>query len=201
MTEDQRKQSQFELFPSSQRPGSKNGGRSAALLKDLTLSQDNIIVLCIVLLMVCIVFFSFGVESGKKGSLAETDVIADVSDVPENIVVMTNAPMANVEPVIVKEQPAVNEEVIEVKQDILDNSLEPQGILDNFYTVQVASFKLEENARKEADKLRSKEFDTFVVPKGTHSIVCVGKFIQKERAKKISDKLKKSYNDCLVRRL
>jgi len=46
-----------------------------------------------------------------------------------------------------------------------------------------------------------KNHKDFVLPKGSYSIVCVGKFILKNDAARYSRKLKKKYNDCLVRRL
>ena len=40
-----------------------------------------------------------------------------------------------------------------------------------------------------------------VIPKGSHSIVCVGKFALKDQASHYLKELKKQYKDCLVRRL
>ncbi|VAW14194.1 hypothetical protein MNBD_BACTEROID05-583, partial [hydrothermal vent metagenome] len=51
-----RKQTQFELFPGSNRDSDTNTSKKALVLKDLTLSQENIIVLIIVSVMVCILF-------------------------------------------------------------------------------------------------------------------------------------------------
>ncbi len=73
--------------------------------------------------------------------------------------------------------------------------------LNKPYTIQVASFKDEEYAQKEASALKKKNFAVFVISKGNFSIVCVGKFSKKEEANGILAKLKKNYNDCLIRRL
>ena len=59
-----RRYSQFELFPDTQGKSAEPSGR-ASLIKDLTLSLENIIVLCILLLMFMVLSFSFGVERGK----------------------------------------------------------------------------------------------------------------------------------------
>ena len=96
---------------------------------------------------------------------------------------------------------AVNEQIIDVHQEVIDNPGEQDQILKDYYTIQVASFKLEKNALKEAESLKKDDYESFVVPKGSHTIVCVGKFLQQERAKILSKKLKKKYSDCLVRRL
>ena len=73
---------------------------------------------------------------------------------------------------------------------------------EKLFTIQVASFKLKANAQREAARIkRMGHEDIFVVPKGNYSIVCVGKFAQRDEAKKFSGRLKEKYNDCLVRRL
>lgn len=199
MTSDHRKQSQFELFPHTQRNRQEQPEKSPCLLKDLTLSQENIIVLCIVLLMICILFFSFGVERGKRVA-GVVDEIGESSEVTESIIVISDKTEKS-QPQTEESLEVVEEEIIDIKQDVIDVPVKNNEILQDFYTVQVASFKLEKNAQKEADTLKDKDFESFVVPKGNHSIVCVGKFIQRERAKALTRKLKKKYNDCLVRRL
>ncbi len=69
------------------------------------------------------------------------------------------------------------------------------------YTIQVASFKGDQYAQKEASELKNQKLDAFVISKGDFSIVCVGRFSKKEEANKLLSKLKKTYNDCLLRRL
>ena len=64
MNINRKKQSQFELFPGASK-SSPETGRPAYLTKDLTLSLENIIVLCIIFVMSLVLFFSFGVEKGK----------------------------------------------------------------------------------------------------------------------------------------
>ncbi len=75
---------------------------------------------------------------------------------------------------------------------------------DKPYTVQVASFKTDEYAQKEAAALKEKGYDILVMPKGQHTIVCVGRFSDQKEAERFSDGFKrknKEYQDCLVRRL
>ena len=69
------------------------------------------------------------------------------------------------------------------------------------YTIQVASFKSEIYARKEAQDLEKKGHQSLIASKGKHFIVCVGKFVSENEAKIFSGQLKKQYKDCLVRRL
>lgn len=73
--------------------------------------------------------------------------------------------------------------------------------LKNAYTIQVASFKKEQRAQEEATILRGKGLEIFVLSKGSHSIVCVGKYSQKAQATAALAKLRKRYKDCIVRSL
>ncbi|MCK4882304.1 MAG: SPOR domain-containing protein [Candidatus Omnitrophica bacterium] len=199
-----KRQSQFELFPKP----SKNGPepwKPSRLTKDLTLSLENIIVLCIIFVMVLVLFFSFGVERGKKIALLvpAKDEGGIVQTVKEDVVSETVQTVPQVE----REERVVfpvslPEEIREETEPAFRPPLEKTEEQENLFTIQVASFKLEKNAKKEADRLKGiGHDDTFVVPKGSYSIVCVGKFVRRNEAKKFSSKLKKRYNDCLVRRL
>jgi len=195
-----KKQSQFELFPGSH--GSPSvPSKSCYLLKDLTLSLENIIVLCIIFVMTLVLFFSFGVERGKrivKASIVkvaedltrtDTDAFEYQASVVEVDSVGEDAPVDSGGHWTVDEEKA------------MEAPLQEHEVLGDMFTVQVASFKLEKNAHKEATRLKEKGYDIFVLSKGRHSIVCVGKFAQKDQAKQFSDRLKNRYNDLLVRRL
>ncbi|MCK5012337.1 MAG: SPOR domain-containing protein [Candidatus Omnitrophica bacterium] len=199
-----KRQSQFELFPRSSK-STPEAWKPSRLTKDLTLSLENIIVLCIIFVMVLVLFFSFGVERGKKVAL-----LVPVKD--EVNIVQTVKPKDVKPPVETVSQVEREERVVfpvDIPEEILEDSepafrppLEKTEEQENLFTIQVASFKLKKNAKREADRLKGiGHDDTFVVPKGNHSIVCVGKFAQRNEAKKFSSKLKKRYNDCLVRRL
>jgi cell division septation protein DedD len=197
-------QSQFELFPKSSKSSPK-AWKPSRLTKDLTLSLENIIVLCIIFVMVLVLFFSFGVERGKKIALLspaqeEMDVARVVKEdtlkQPGQTVVQVETEERVVFPVDVPEEITVESE------PVFRPPLEKTEEQENLFTIQVASFKLEKNAKREADRLKGRGHDdAFVVPKGSYSIVCVGKFIQRNDAKKLSSRLKKRYHDCLVRRL
>ncbi|MCK5260098.1 MAG: SPOR domain-containing protein [Candidatus Omnitrophica bacterium] len=199
-----KRQFQFELFPKP----SKNDPepwKPSRLTKDLTLSLENIIVLCIIFVMILVLFFSFGVERGKKIALLvpAKDEGGIIQTVKEDVVRETVQTVPQVE----REERVVfpvslPEEIREETEPTFRPPLEKTEEQENLFTIQVASFKLEENAKKEADRLKGiGHDDTFVVPKGSYSIVCVGKFAQRNEAKKFSSKLKKHYNDCLIRRL
>ena len=178
------------------------------LLKDLTLSVENIIVLAIVLVMVFVVFFSYGVEQGKKKRIVENVVSVPQAAEQKHVDLLSKEIKPPVEKTLIVEDTETEttadkfektmsldvfseEEPVEKKEEIIEDG----------YTIQVASFKLEKNARKEALRLKNKGHDTFVLPKGDYSIVCVGKFVKKVQAQEFSHKLKDRYHDLLVRRL
>ena len=199
-----KQQSQFELFPKSSKNSSEEW-KPSCLIKDLTLSFENIIVLCIIFVMVLVLFFSFGVERGKRIALLpsvtdEADIIQTVKKDAVKQPVQT-VPRVEMEKRVVFPVD-IPEEIFEEGEPAFRPPLEKTEEQEKLFTIQVASFRLEKNAEREADRLRNTGHDdTFVVPKGNHSIVCVGKFMQKNEAKKFSGKLKKRYNDCLIRRL
>ena len=186
---------QIELFPFLAGRTHSRVSRPRYLLKDLTLSVENTIVLCIIFVMAVVLFFSFGVERGKqivKGALAEPPatmmVLPAPEDAPAKVAERSVAPPGNTKEQ--KQTPAVrnNAPALEKKEK-------------GTFTIQVASFKEKEKAQMEAKRLKSKGYEIFVLPKGKHSIVCIGKFAIKDEAMEFSNKLKSKYNDCLVRRL
>ena len=199
-----KRQSQFELFPGASENNSP-AGKQAGVTKDLTLSLENIIVLSIVFVMALVFFFSCGVERGKR--------LVALSDAPKKARAITakQEPVSQSAPEIVA-SPRQGEQVVypvEVPREINSENepslrlpLEKDDEQENLFTVQVASFKQEKNAQKEADRLKGVGHgEAFVLAKGSYSIVCVGKFGEKKEAQRYSAKLKKKYTDCMIRSL
>jgi cell division protein FtsN len=197
-------QTQFELFPSAGRATSTRP-QSRLFNSPLTFSMENFIILTIVIVMSMVLSFSFGVERGKNNELPA---------------VAAKAIAQPVAPVALKDKPPLPAEVPESKEKVdlseTKESLskevrvfaslnEPvaaeEKTVDNVYTIQVASYKIGDYAKKEATSLKQKGYDSMVLTKGQHEIVCIGKFAAMKEAKKFSQKLKKQYKDCLVRRM
>lgn len=199
------KQCQFELFPSDNRqPDKKNEQRF--LLTKLTLPIENVIVLGVIIIMSMVISFSIGVEKGKRNISSIRKVKPEKSVkieekkpiIQEKIVVenagLTIAPLNN--NIINKEEKKPH-----IKPAIDITETEKKKKVDKIYTIQVASFKKEKYAQKEAMDLKKEGYEIFVLPKGNYSIVCVGKFAQKREAKIFSRKLKNKYKDCILRSL
>ena len=199
---------QFELFPgaSQETPVFEI---TRPLKKDLTLSIENVIVLSVVLIMSLVLFFSLGVEQGKKWTLRHLSPEEAVQaalpvkvSVDDGIIVLpTKEPKDSL-----KEKAKKVPLVAETQQVVLNVPVEVSEpasvpIASGMYTVQVASFKQEGMAQKEATKIKDLGHETFVLAKGDYFIVCVGKFAGKAEANKTANRLKNKYGDYLVRRL
>ncbi len=202
---------QFELFPETA-PKFKKIKKERYLLKDLTLSVENIIVLSIVSVMMLVVFFSYGVERGKKtiavkdsGGSGSVEIVSKIQvrdgGVPSESFFRNPGIQENVLDIGIKRKSTGELKSTESSDIFLKKKpLSEKKIVEDGFTIQVASFKLEKNAEKEALRLKGKGHNTFVLPKGSYSIVCVGKFAEKIQAQEFSNQLKDRYRDLLVRR-
>jgi cell division septation protein DedD len=201
------KQDQFELFPGAT-PGSSGPQPEPRLLfSSITLSGENIIVLTVSIFLAIIVSFSFGVEKGKRFTMnmaptATQTAVAKPQTIQKPIVVQRpQMIVAPTQPMPVK----AGQNIILAKKNIqvpaskitVASTTVPGG----FYTVQVASFKKQEFAEDEAHGLKTRGYETFIITKGKHLILCAGRFGDQGAANILSGKLKSKYKDCLVRRL
>ncbi|MDP2653885.1 MAG: SPOR domain-containing protein [Candidatus Omnitrophota bacterium] len=205
------KQSQFELFPNSQaRPVDVT--RRGFSLTSLTLSLENCIVLSIIGVMFLLVAFSLGVERGKvvsrdrrpakaagrsERNVPAVQPAAQKKTAAEDQQVVTK-PMTQNPPAAAPASPVPAQRVPAVVPQPVDI---PAQMAVKSYTIQVASYKFKSRAEKEAMSLQQKGYETLVMKKGSHVIVCVGKYSAKNDAKVMSEKLSKQYKDCLIRSL
>ena len=193
-----KKQSQFEFFPAG-RHFAQPAGPAPKLIKDLTVSLENIIVVCIIFIMATVFVFSLGVERGKR----ITQTISLPEKLPAVKAGQTEPPAVSKE-IWKEDRPVVGVGAVrnKIQQPAPAAPGNPQKKkIQEQYTVQIASFKEKQSAHREAKRLEGKGWKTFVFLKGTYSIVCVGYFAEENEAKAFSRKLKDQYKDCLVRRL
>ncbi len=234
-----KKQAQFELFPSEDWKG--QGDLKRGCCRSITLSIEGIVVLCVVLVIAGVWIFSLGVKRGKRiavmdnydnqGSSLNVDgnakrwsialvnvdsndkaVVSDASKREAGVIktVVTNknhlesaaADSVKIDNHQMKVSPQDRDRTI-VSNDIVQTNKILEKDNKRYYTIQVASFKKEKNAKIEAERLKGKGIgvDIFVLPKGEYSIVCVGRFLKKDDAKEFSVKIKDRYKDYLIRRL
>ncbi|MBL8014345.1 MAG: SPOR domain-containing protein [Candidatus Omnitrophica bacterium] len=196
------KQPQFELFPGNSGHESE-AVRPRLFLANLTLTIENLVVLSILGIMLAVFAYSLGVERGKHVMAAQmverTPVKPLISEAP---VVIQPAPLAVAKfDSAVVTPPAVTTVAQPVNRPVEANAETKSQVSnpDFKYTVQVASYADEKFAKKVAEELDKKGFQTMVIQKGKYVILCVGKFNQKNEAKATIAKLKSKYKDCLVR--
>ncbi|MFA5087455.1 MAG: SPOR domain-containing protein [Candidatus Omnitrophota bacterium] len=194
--------SQFELFPGDAKCSEATTQADSRLIC-LSLSLDKVLLMIVATLMLMVLSFSLGIERGKRAVPARMRS----AEIDEKAVATSEAINIPVKETVEEGQPA-SVETFHNDPVIMKASIQPPENLKSvteslggMYTVQVASFKKEESAQGEAKRLKKRGYEIFVLWKGNHSVVCVGKFSNKEKAKVFSGKLKKEYKDCLVRRL
>src|SRR6185295_7761413 len=181
--------SQFELFPKKNDHYATETYKSRPQIKDLTLSVENIIVLCIILVMTCVLFFSFGVERGRhlvSNANQEAAPAATEATSAEEVAVSATAPAAvevsaagSAQTVAPTASPAGAQTATgeaTADREIIQVPVERVLTDADFFTIQVASYKYESAAQREAKRLSESGYEIFVLAKGTYSIVCVGKF-------------------------
>jgi hypothetical protein len=190
------KQDQFELFPGRAEGSTAPQPAPRFIFSSMTLSAENIIVLTVFIFLGIIVSFSVGVEKGKRLYFVHSNKTI------ESIAVMQPVAPA---PLMQKDAVGKSDAAIVAKKEILTPVPRVEAVApkseESFYTVQVASFKLRKFAEDEAQGLKGKGYETFIVPKGKHLVVCAGRFLDQGAAKIFSGKFKSKYKDCLVRRL
>jgi hypothetical protein len=221
-----KRQSQFELFPGSLEAHPQDWDRRQLLLKNLTLSLENIIVLSILLVMALVLFYAYGVERGKQVAKDNPSIRASEKIEVAKSVVNPQSPMLaqtvvkpalqNIQPsqprVVATTQTGTAQRTLQqasqaktasVKNPVVVNT--PRAVVaqpvKSGYTVQVASYKTQEMANRAAVTLKNIGQEISVMAKGEYQILCVGRFNTEVEAKKLISKLKNRFKDCLVRRL
>ena len=199
------RQSQFELFPGASNQSTPKT-KSRFFMSQVTFSFENLIIFGIIIIISMVMSFSLGVDRGYKRSRLKEVVqkeevsqedsaqVQEVATEPEIVKASVISPRETIVSVTKAQASDVSRELDVIEEKAGQNT-------EKFYTVQVASFRTEEYAQKEAMDLKKTGYEILVVPKGNYSIVCVGKFLNHHEAKLFSRKLKNKYKDCLVRSL
>ncbi len=140
---------------------------------------EKTVLIILALLVTAIVSFSLGVEKGKRTFLRQSPVIAS--------------------------EPAVAVEVVKKAESLASPALpelKPVAVAQKGdYTIQVASFKAASYAKKEAVLLKKRGFESLTLKSGSFTILCVGRFPDKETAQPLLKELRKYYKSCYIRRL
>lgn len=175
-------ETQAELFKEFAKAPKKRPWRRLWLPRRLTVkvSHESLILGVILLIMVMILCFTFGVERGKRIGAIKASARQDAKNIEEGGV----APMTV--PILVQE--------VETKAE--EERLEA-------YAVQLITYKHEEYANKELAKLRRNGFEPFVVRSGRFFVINIGPYKNKDEALTILKEFKRQapYRSAFLRKL
>ncbi len=148
-------------------------------IKDcLTITYENIIFLLIGFVISCIIFFSLGVEKGRR------DIDRGFS---KGLFSTSSNNIIRAESRIVAESNDVQEK-------------EKARSLRQEYIIQLAAFKTKSSAEEQMKKLRQDGFAAEVKKSGDYYQLYVGGFDKKTGAEKVLSKLRERYKDCYIKR-
>jgi len=155
----------------------------------ITLRLDQTIGLTLVLLVVYVLTFSWGVEKGKKSSQG-SQVIRPVAaeapspEVPQTVVasVVTTPSATMIDESVPKEVPIT---VAELPKPVA-KVLKPDGK----YTIQHVTYITQSAADREIQKLAKMGYNSFVIPSGKHLQVCIAAFQSRQDASRLLRQLR-----------
>ncbi|MFA5168205.1 MAG: SPOR domain-containing protein [Candidatus Omnitrophota bacterium] len=155
----------------------------------VTLRLDQTIGLTLVLLVIYVLTFSWGVEKGKKSSY-EGQVIRSVSaevlssEASQAVVasVVKTPSMATIDESVPKEVPIA---VAELPKPVA-KVMKPDGK----YTIQHVTYITQSAADREIQKLAKMGYSSFVIPSGKHLQVCIATFQSRQDASQLLKQLR-----------
>jgi len=156
--------------------------------KKVIVPIDALILISGIVIILCALSFSLGVNRGKKISLANLN--KEKTKETAKLKPEQKAELATPK--------AIREEALQPKLDSRDTDLMQET---GKYRIQVASFLKEKSANQEAKRLKQKGYPVIILKKGKYVVVYVGNFESEEVAKNNMQALKKTYKDCMLRRL
>lgn len=206
---------QLDLFSKINNPEEGRGFEFRHRLSSrVNLSLENIIVLVIFISLSFLLFFSLGVEKGRRQTRIESSL--QLSSPKETVSSQEVKPFHASTPLtqtpILKSSPqksdielfpkvAKNSALTGVKIMQVVSSVDKNQPGGRKYTIQVASFERDSFAKKEEDSLKIQGYKTILKTSGRFRSLCVGSFNDKQEAEAILRKLRTKYQDCFIRRL
>jgi len=191
--------SQLELFSQGRREEPRPGTQD--LMPRYLWRYEKTLLIIICFIITSIVSFSLGVEKGKRQTSLKLNANLETASLkPAETQQKTDA----VVKATTTRTKTASSAATEAKTDSIKKesvNLPAQNIKPGNYTIQIASFKDRSRAEQEAERFKKKGLETIILSKGQYTIVCVGHFSNKESARSLLVDLKKSYNDCYLRRL
>lgn len=165
--------------------------------------HEKIVILIIVFILTAATSFTFGVEHGKKAaSLKTKDMLLEiVNTAPQGAAAQEQKERLKNNGETQKKSILANLPLTAPVELNIRNKTEQTSEKTNRYTIQLASYKNNTTAKKEAQRLKNNGHAALIMPKGNYIILCVGNFNNKEIAKTKLSEFKKTYHDGMIRRL
>lgn len=183
-------ETQAELFKEFAKAPKKRPWRRLWLPRGLTVkvSHESLILGVILLIMVMLLCFTFGVERGKRIGAIKASARRDAKNIEEGEVAPMTMPM--------REEPMREEEGISVNQEVVP-------LVQEVYAIQLITYKHEEYVNKELAKLKRNGFEPFVVRSGRFFVVNIGPYKNKDEALTILKEFKRQapYRSAFLRKL
>jgi septal ring-binding cell division protein DamX len=169
--------------------GAKTNKENKLPREGIIVPVDTAILLIVVIILLFVIAFSWGMERGRRltlGALAK-----EAGSQEKN----TKAEASKTKKI--RETKEIKEEN---SKDLEEKRSNPTTkTTDRLYRIQVASFYKLSSANQEAKELKDKGYSVKIGKKGKYSVVYVGNFNDKKEAEKNLKKLKKTYQDCMLR--
>ena len=191
---------QTELFdlPSSQNTVEEDIAPKASFLEKtcLTLRLDQAIGLLLVLMVLFVLVFSWGVEKGKQSVSELKTVVPIVTPLASPAV---QAPVK--EPLAVAGKEVIPHE-IPITVEALPKPVAKVNVPEGKYTIQHVTYVTQSAADREIQKLGKQGYSSFVIPSGKHIQVCIAAFQTRSEAIKLLKQLQSRHlvsGDAYVR--
>jgi len=151
---------------------------------NLSLSYEALIIILIGAVLVASIIFSLGVERGRSLKGSDVELPAPIQPV-----VAAPAPAEPITPIVVEAPKPTLKTAEAVKKS---------PAADKPYTIQVASYKAPDFAKKEISRIKAMGYSADVIKKGGYFILCVGSFATKDAAKQTFAVMGKRYKGCMI---
>ena len=197
------KEYQSELFnefseePAKQRRFIKRLERQKQIT--LVISREKLIFSVISVILLYVIFFSLGIERGKKianRSMKQDANSALITTSTSEIDTQSKQLAAKGENTTVAQENVSNLEVITKPTE----AEETVPKLKDFYSIQAAAYSNLSRAEKEASKVKTAGNDAIIDSSGKYHLLLIGKFQNKKDASALRKKLASKYKGCYVRK-
>lgn len=150
----------------------------------ITISIEKLVFIVIIIIMIIVLFFSLGVERGKR--LGNAKIIR-----PEKNYTKIEKKISK--PASLKDN-LDNTQAAEAKQEqviIRDTTRR--------YTIQVVAYRDKGTAEEKVSSLRKEKSSAFIIPENGLFQVCIGRYETLKEAKVDMKNLQSKYSDCFTR--